>query len=254
MAAVMTTFPRPLIRERGQLVPGGGAVSREVEAFLSVEVPLRVLARRPEAGVRPAPVLLGMHGYGMDAGSFLAVLAKAAPPAFLVLSLQGPHSTLVTGVDDPETKRGFHWGVSPRAEDNRLVHRRAVAAALAWAAANGGDRGRTVLAGFSQPCSFNYRLAADPADGVAFAGVLAFCGGVPGEWTGPGEPTAASAATDVLHVSTNQDPYYPESRIAPYAEILASRFRSVAHRRYDGRHHVPSRSFADVRAFLEAHG
>jgi predicted esterase len=228
-------------------------VSPEVEAFLSVEVPLRLLARRPEEGPGLAPVLLGMHGYGMDAESFLAVLLKAAPPSFLVLSLQGPHSTLVTGVDDPETKRGFHWGVSPRAEDNRLVHRRAVKAALAWADANGGDRARTVLSGFSQPCSFNYRLAASAPDGLSISAVLAFCGGVPGEWTGPGEPTAASGAIDVLHVSTNQDPYYPADRIASYGEILSSRFRSAQHLRFEGRHHVPSASLADVRAFLAAH-
>lgn len=226
----------------------------EVEAFLTVEVPLRLLARRPEGGADRAPVLLGMHGYGMDAESFLAVLVRAAPPGFLVVSLQGPHSTFVSGVDDPEMKRGFHWGVSARAEDNRLVHRRAVAATFAWAAANGGDPGRAILAGFSQPCSFNYRLAADPPEGLTFSAVLAFCGGPPGEWTGPGEPTAASAAVDVLHVSTNQDPYYPASRIAPYREILASRFRSAEHRVYDGGHRVPSASLPDVRAFLEAHG
>ena len=225
----------------------------EVEAFLSVEVPLRLLARRPEGG-GPAPVLVGMHGYGMDAESLLAVLLRVAPPSFLVLSLQGPHSTLVSGVDDPETKKGFHWGVSPRAEDNRLVHRRAVVAALAWAAGNGGNRSRTILAGFSQPCSFNYRLAAAPPDDLPFAAVLAFCGGLPGEWIGPGEPTAASSATDVLHVSTNQDPYYPAARIAPYREILASRFPSAAHLLFDGGHHVPSASFGAVRAFLEAHG
>ncbi|HEX7615049.1 MAG TPA: hypothetical protein VF554_07185 [Thermoanaerobaculia bacterium] len=224
----------------------------EVEAFLSVEVPLRLLARRPE-GRGLAPVLLGLHGYGMDAESLLAVLVKVAPPSFLVLSLQGPHSTLVSGVDDAEQRKGFHWGVSPRSEDNRLVHRRAVVAALAWAAGNGGDLARAVLAGFSQPCSFNYRLAADPPDGVAFAAVLAFCGGVPGEWTGPGSPTAASRATDVIHVSTNHDPYYPASRIAPYREILATRFRSAEHLLYDGGHRVPSASFANVRAFLDAH-
>ena len=225
-------------------------MATEVEAFLTVEVPLRLLARKPETG-RPSPVILGMHGYGMDAESFLAMLTKVAPPSFLVVSLQGPHSTYVSGVDDPEMKRGFHWGVSPRAEDNRLVHGRAVVAALDWAAANGGDRGRTVLAGFSQPCSFNYRLAASPPDGRPFSGVLTFCGGVPGEWTGPGEPTAASGATDVLHVSTNGDPYYPASRIAPYREILTSRFRSAAHLLYDGGHRAPSASFCDVRPFLE---
>lgn len=225
-------------------------MASEVEAFLTVEVPLRLLARRPEAG-GPSPVILGTHGYGMDAESFLAMLTKVAPPSFLVVSLQGPHSTYVSGVDDPEMKRGFHWGVSPRAEDNRLVHGRAVVAALDWAAANGGDRGRTVLSGFSQPCSFNYRLAAAPPGGRPFSGILAFCGGVPGEWTGPGEPTAASGATDVLHVSTNGDPYYPASRIAPYREILTSRFRSAAHLLYDGGHRAPSASFADARAFLE---
>jgi predicted esterase len=227
-------------------------VAGEVETFLSVEVPLRLLARRPDGRAGSTPTLLGMHGYGMDAESLLAVLEKVAPPSFLVLSLQGPHSTLVSGVDDAEQRKGFHWGVSPRVEDNRLVHRRAVAAALAWAVQNGGDRARTVLAGFSQPCSFNYRLAADPPDGVAFAAVLAFCGGVPGEWTGPGAPTAASGTTDVLHLSTNHDPYYSAARIAPYREILASRFRSAAHVLFDGGHRVPSASFSDVRAFLDA--
>ncbi len=225
----------------------------EVEAYLSVEVPLRLLARPPEAGRGPSPILLGMHGYGMDAESLLAVLEKTAPPEFLVLSLQGPHSTLVSGVDDAKQRKGFHWGVSARAEDNRLVHRRAVAAALAWAADNGGYRSRTVLAGFSQPCSFNYRLAAAPPDGLPFSAVLAFCGGVPGEWTGPGEPTAASGAADVLHISTNHDPYYSAARIAPYREILGTRFRSAAHVLYDGGHRVPSASLSDVRAFLEAH-
>ncbi|MGA7993227.1 MAG: hypothetical protein WCC53_17505 [Thermoanaerobaculia bacterium] len=227
-------------------------MSSEVEALLTVEVPLRLLAHWQE---RPglAPVLLGMHGYGMDAEALLAVLVKVAPPSFLVVSLQGPHSALLSGLEDPEPKRGFHWGVSPHAEDNRLVHRRAVVAALAWAAENGGDRARAVLAGFSQPCSFNYRLAASPPDGLAFSAVLSFCGGVPGEWTSPGDPTAASAATDVLHVSTNDDPYYPAARIAPYREILASRFRSAAHLLHDGGHRVPSASFPEVRAFLEAH-
>jgi predicted esterase len=228
-------------------------VSSEVEAFLTVEVPLRLLARKPEGGAGPSPVLLGMHGYGMDAEALLAVLVKVAPPSFLVVSLQGPHSALLSGLDDPEPKKGFHWGVSPRAEDNRLVHRRAVVAALVWAAENGGDRARAVLAGFSQPCSFNYRLAATPPDGLSFSGVLSFCGGVPGEWASPGEPTAASGATDVLHVSTNHDPYYPAARIARYREILASRFRSAAHLLCDGGHRVPSASFPEVRAFLEAY-
>jgi len=223
-----------------------------IEAVLPIEVPLRLIAR-PAEGPAPWPVLLGMHGYGMNAESLLEVLAKVAPPAFLVVSLQGPHSAIISGLTDPEIKRGFHWGVSPDAEENRLVHRRAVLAGLFWALANGGDRTRTILAGFSQPCSFNYRLAASPPDGLPFAGVVAFCGGVPGEWTGSGDRTSASSFTDVLHVSTNDDPYYTAARIAGYGEILASRFRSAEHLRFDGGHRVPSASLEKVRAFLDAH-
>jgi predicted esterase len=223
-----------------------------VEATVSVRVPLRLLAAGAKDGPGSAPVLIGMHGYGLDADSLLPVLLRVAPPGFLVVSLEGPETALLEGTNTSHPRRGFHWGVSPRPDDNRAVHRACVAAAVAWAKAHGGDAGRVLLFGFSQPCSFNYRLALDPPGGVPFRAIAAICGGIPGEWTSNEPGTTASGGTDVLHVSTRSDEFYSLEKIAPYRERLASRFRSATHSLYDGGHRVPSAASDEVRAFLAA--
>jgi predicted esterase len=227
-------------------------VADEFEAILSVEVPLRVLARRPEGG-GPAPVLLGMHGYGQNADSLLPILLQVAPPGTLVLSLEGPESAYLENTSTSDPKRGFHWGVSTRPQDNRAVHRACVAEAISWASAHGGDPKRVLLFGFSQPCSFNYRLALAPPHGFPFRAIAAICGGIPGEWTSNESGTSASRETDVLHVSTRKDEIYTLDKIAPYRERLASHFRSAVHSLYEGGHRVPSASAGEMRAFLAAH-
>lgn len=225
----------------------------EIEAVLSVEVPLRLLAAGARDGPVAAPILIGMHGYGQDAASFLPILRSVAPPAFFVLSLEGPESAYLEGTNTSRPRRGFHWGVSTRPGDNRAVHRACVAEAIGWARAHGGDPGRVVLLGFSQPCSFNYRLALSPPHGFPFRAIAAICGGIPGEWTSNEAGTAASRATDVLHVSTREDEIYSLDKVAHYRERLAARFRSATHSLYDGGHRVPSAAAGEMRAFLAAH-
>lgn len=226
---------------------------KAAEAVLSVPIPLRLLAVGATGPERSAPILLGMHGYGHDAESLLPVLLGIAPAGALVLSLQGPESALLEGTNTSDPRRGFHWGVSPHAEDNRALHRASITEAIAWAGARGGDPNRVLLFGFSQPCSFNYRLALDPPGGVPFRAIAAICGGIPGEWTANEPGTSFSRETDVLHVSTRADEFYALEKVAPYRERLQARFRAVTHSLYDGGHRVPSASASEVRAFLAAH-
>ncbi len=54
---------------------------KRLETTLSVRVPLRLLAAGATEGPGPAPILIGMHGYGQDADSLLPVLLHVAPPA-----------------------------------------------------------------------------------------------------------------------------------------------------------------------------
>jgi predicted esterase len=187
----------------------------------------------------------------MDAPSLLDVLAPVIPPEFLVVSIQGPMTAVAPGVElGKNMEVGYHWGASRRPEENRSLHASCVKSAAAWAVEHNGDPDRISLVAFSQPCSFNYRLALDPPTGQPFRSLVALCGGIPGEWLEPGEPTRASLHTHVLHVSTTSDKFYPAEQVATYREKLASRFATVSHTLHKGGHRIPSSSFAEVREFL----
>ncbi len=223
-------------------------------ATTSISVPLQLFPRLPHVPP-PFPLLLGLHGYGMHAATLFPLLARMAPEGSGVVALEGPQSAFLPGEElGPSGARGFHWGVSPRHEDNQAVHRAAVAEAIAWSVARGADPARVTLLGFSQPCSFGYRLALAPSHGHPFRAVVALCGGLPGEWTEPGPGTAASSVTHVLHVSTDADEYYPLERVAPFASLLASRFASARHEIHHGGHRIPSTAIPVVKTFLDAHG
>ena len=90
---------------------------KHLETTLSVRVPLRLLAAGATGGPGPAPILIGMHGYGQDAESLLPILLHVAPPGSLVLSLEGPESAYLEGANTSVPKRGFHWGVSTREDE-----------------------------------------------------------------------------------------------------------------------------------------
>jgi predicted esterase len=225
---------------------------KPVETVLSIPIPLRLFAAGMTETPKSAPILIGMHGYGLDAESLFPALLRVSPPGALVVSLQGPESALLKGTDTSDPRRGFHWGVASNPEDNRAVHRASLAEAIAWAAAHGGDPVRVLLFGFSQPCSFNYRLALDPPHGVPFRAIAAICGGIPGEWTMNEPGSATSRETDVLHVSARTDQFYSLERIATFQERLAARFKSATHSLYDGGHRIPSAATDEVRAFLAA--
>ncbi len=185
----------------------------------------------------------------------LGLAKRFAPGTFLIVSIQGPQSAYAPDSTPEQPKVGFHYGVSREAEDNRAVHRAAVAAAIEWASGQGGDAGRISLAGFSHSCSLNYRLALAPPHGVPFRAVVAICGGTPGEWKSAETPgTSFSKATPVLHVSTRQDEWYPLEKVVPYKSRLERRFASVEHLLFDGGHRAPSASFDAIRVFLARNG
>lgn len=223
---------------------------------LSIPVPLRLFSAPPaEPHEGKAPLLLVTHGYAMDALAMLGLAKRFAPPSFLIVSIRGPQSAYAVGASSGEFRTGFHFGVSPDAEDNRAVHRAAVAAAIEWAGGNGGDASRVSLIGFSHSCSFNYRLALNPPNGFPFRAIVGLCGGVPGEWKDPGAPgTATSKSTPVLHVSTNEDEWYPPEKVASYRARLEARFACAEHLHFEGGHRVPSAAFPAIREFLNAHG
>lgn len=223
-----------------------------LEGTLSVSVPLHLFAEEPEAGTAvPPPAVVGLHGYAMSAPPFLALMGRFVPSRFLRVAVEGPFSTIAPGEDLGAVRKiGYHWGTSARSGETREVHRAAVSLAVEWAVEQGADPDRIVLLGFSQPCSLNYRVAVDPP-ARPFAAVVALCGGVPGEWTKEGEPTAASRGTRVLHLSARQDSFYPMEKAATFRQRLSPRFPLVEHLFVEGGHNLPWKAFATLGAFLD---
>jgi predicted esterase len=220
---------------------------------LSIAVPLHVTARRPRGAPKPFPILVGLHGYAMNGDEMMEFLPRLAPDGWLLVSVEGPHSTLVPGAER-QGRAGFHWGVTPRVAEVRGLHRTAVTKAIAWAEAQGGDPARVSLVGFSQPVSHGYRLASDPPQGLPFRAVVGICGGIPGEWADGSSEVVSLQPTAVFHASATEDPYYPQDRIAMFPGRLGGRFSSVTHRLYEGGHRIPSAALEEIRAFLARHG
>lgn len=240
-------------------VPNDSAPPLPLSTRLTVEVPFRVLALPPKApAAGPVPVLVGLHGYAQNADLMLKLLALMAPDTFLLVAVEGPHGTLAPGKEiGPKPKRGYHWGIAPDPTDTRAAHRTCVAKAIDWASGIGGDPARISLAGFSQPCSLNLRLALAPPHGQPFRSVLSFCGGLPGEWMTDeqaGPATEASRATAAYFVSTTADPFYSVDQVKPFGERLARRFGPTTHAFHEGAHRIPLQAFDEARAFLGTHG
>jgi predicted esterase len=94
---------------------------------------------------------------------------------------------------------------------------------------------RRLLLGFSQAVALNYRLAATCPE--ALRGVIAVCGGLPGDWD-EGDYRTVSAA--ILHLARDQDEYYPSNVSVHYPERLRRRAADVEFHLVGGGHQMPS--------------
>jgi predicted esterase len=105
---------------------------------------------------------------------------------------------------------------------------------------------RCVLAGFSQPVGLNYRFAATHPDQVR--AVIGICGGVPRDWEDSKyQPVNAS----LLHISRDEDQYYPTAVAQTFAERLRSHASDVEFHLIPGPHRFPSKAHKIVRPWLD---
>jgi predicted esterase len=100
--------------------------------------------------------------------------------------------------------------------------------------------------GFSQACGVNFRYAFTHADRVR--GVVAICGGIPGDWQQPGKYEVGQL--DVLYIAAERDEFYAPERMRQNAEALKGRARSVELRFFDAKHEVPREAYVVINEWL----
>src|SRR5437660_6681900 len=134
------------------------------------------------SAMKPAPLLIALHGYGASKWHALREAQAIAPPGFAIASLQGPHQHLKDPKEPGGPLRfGFGWLTNFRPEESVAVHHRAVLDLIDTLTADDiADPRQIFLLGFSQSCALNYRFAFTHAN--ALRGVIGICGGIPGDW------------------------------------------------------------------------
>lgn len=171
----------------------------------------------------------------------------------LIASLQGPYPFSYPfglngfAVHTPaEMKIGFGWATRWKdTESIKLHHRNLLRLIDRVSREYPVNSDKIFLLGFSQPVALNYRFVFTHPDTIR--GVIAVCGGLPGDWeTG----AYRKSNTDVLHIATDRDPYYPLERSRLFESRLATRARHVEFNVYPEGHRFPRRAFPQIAAWF----
>jgi phospholipase/carboxylesterase len=222
----------------------------QVERALVAQVKLYYDLQR-STSVSPAPLLIALHGYGANKRQMMREGRLIAPPGFAIASLQGFHQH----IKEPKEQGGplryaFGWLTNFKPEDSVAVHHRALLDLIDALVDEGiALRERVFLLGFSQSCALNYRFAFTHPERLR--GVVGICGGLPGDLESSESYRQTRAA--VLHLTGEQDEFYPPARVAGYAEQLRKLARASEVKSYVAGHEMTEPMRRDVRAWLQEH-
>src|SRR5882724_34434 len=227
--------------ESNQTIAGERTLKAEIELYYDLH----------KSAVRPAPLLIALHGYGANKKQMMREALALAPEGFAIASLQGFHQHMKEPKEPGGPLRfGFGWLTNFHPEDSVAIHHQALLDLMQTLVREGAtDAKRIFLLGFSQSCALNYRFAFTHPDHLR--GVIGICGGLPGDWETSENYQPTTAA--VLHLAGARDEYYPPARVADYEERLRLRAQNVEFKSYDAAHEMAPAMREDVRAWLNEH-
>jgi predicted esterase len=194
------------------------------------------------------PVLvLALHGYSSNPEDMLRLTRAAVGAGHPVASVQAPHQHYLS--ERPKEGRpvsAYNWGISKHWDSTVRLHHEMVLQVLSSLRKRFGlPAERCILVGFSQPVGLNYRFAATHPDQIG--GVIGICGGVPRDWQdGKYKPVTAS----LLHLSRDQDEFYPVETASGFADLLRERAADVEFHMLPGPHRFPSQAGAIIRPWI----
>lgn len=218
------------------------------EHCLAQEFPCYYDLYKP-AGAQAKPLLIALHGYGGDKTSMMRLARRINERDFVIASLQGPHQHLVMPTkESTQLGYGFGWLSNFKPEESIRLHHRLLDGIIDELTQAGTiDARRVFLLGFSQAVGVNFRYAFTHAERMR--GVVAVCGGIPGDWATEGK--YAGAKIDVLSIAAERDEFYTPERMRQNAEALRSRARSVELQFFDAAHEVPRAAYPVINNWLQ---
>jgi predicted esterase len=204
-----------------------------IDRPFSARLDCHYLLQAPDVVDAGTPLVVALHGFAGNPETMLHLTARLFDRLPVFAALQGPYQFFLPAGNQ---EVGYGWITNRRPAESIRLHREMVLHVLDEAGRQFAiPPDRRLLLGFSQAVALNYRLAATCPD--AIRGVIAICGGLPGDWD-EGDYQPVNAA--ILHIARSQDEYYPSHVTGHYAERLRRRAADVEFHLIDGGHQMPS--------------
>jgi len=194
---------------------------------------------------RPLPLLIALHGYEGNKESMMSLARKINSTDFAIASVQGPNAFFLRN-DTPNPKIGFGWMMQYKAAETIDLHHRAVMSVIEDVSNRLPINSKAIfLVAFSQSVSLNYRFAFTHPGTIR--GVVAVCGGIPGDWD---QPKYQPSDADVLIVAGETDEFYPLERTRTFKDAIERRARTVEFRSFPCGHVFPRESLPLINEWL----
>jgi predicted esterase len=208
----------------------------------------RYLLHVPDIIAPNSLIVLALHGYGSNPDAMLRLTTPLVGEQHIVAAMQAPNQHHANpGLPNAESVPAYNWGIRPHWQSSISLHHDMVRKTLAALRERfrAGSK-RCLLVGFSQPVGLNYRFIATHPEEVG--GVIGICGGVPRDWE---EDKYQPVQAAVLHISRDEDEFYPLDAVSNFAERLRRRARDVEFHLLPGQHRFPSKAGVIVKPWME---
>ncbi|HTK38792.1 MAG TPA: hypothetical protein VL325_09900 [Pyrinomonadaceae bacterium] len=217
----------------------------ETDLHITAEIKLYYDLHVPENLTAPAPLLIAIHGYGAHKRYMMRQAQMIAPDGFVIASLQAPHqhfSKLAEGY-----RIGFGWLTDHKPEEYIALDHHFVNEVIERLAGNDLiDRNRVFIFGFSQAVALNFRFAFTYPE--ALRGMIAVCGGIPGDLET--NPAYKPFAAKTFYLYGDDDEFYTEEKFKEFDRNLAEKLPSYRSVQYEAKHEITDEMRVDIKKFL----
>lgn len=218
----------------------------ETDLHITAEIKLYYDLHVPENLTGPAPLLIAVHGYGAHKRYMMRQAQTVAPEGFVIASLQAPHqhfSKLAEGY-----RIGFGWLTDHKPEEYIALHHHFVNEVVEQLSdQNLIDRSRIFIFGFSQAVALNFRFAFTYPE--VLRGVIAVCGGIPGDFET--NPAYKPFTAETFYLYGDDDEFYTAEKFKEFDKKLAEKLPNYRSKQYVAKHEITDEMRSDIKNFLE---
>ncbi len=217
----------------------------ETDLNLTAEIKLYYDLFVPENLENPAPLIIGVHGYGAHKRYMMREARLIAPENFVIASIQAPFQHYRE--TENGYKVGFGWLSDYKSDESILIHHNFVLRIVeSLVGKEIIDRKNVYLFGFSQACALNFRFALTNPERVR--GVIGVCGGIPSDLDT--NTIYQKLNAEVLYLYGDTDEFYPLEKFQNFEKKLKGILPNFQSKCYAAKHEITDEMRKDMLAWL----